>query len=222
MKQCPSCHRMYDDSLKFCLEDGSTLTEPYDSGATLIGRPGRRTDARTEVLPVSVSTAEIPSRPKTPWTNYVIIALLALIAGGGVVWLLRGTSDSTSSDNSRNSSTSPTTSPSRSAPANNNSAAPGPQGTVPAANVSTPPRPSGGWFVILGSFPKDRRDAAEVKLQAVKDDGWFGKIIDTNDYPGLSPGYWAVVVEADSESEANQYKSRLRTEFPDAYVKAGR
>jgi len=52
MKQCPVCQRLYaDDTQIYCLDDGTVLTAPYDSQATLINAPVRITDARTEVLP---------------------------------------------------------------------------------------------------------------------------------------------------------------------------
>ena len=35
MKKCPACNRTYtDDTLKFCLEDGSSLSAAYDPQAT--------------------------------------------------------------------------------------------------------------------------------------------------------------------------------------------
>jgi hypothetical protein len=99
MKTCPSCHRTYsDDTLAFCLDDGSPLYVSYDSEATRVIPADR--------LPPGATVASIPLPPQQPHgqtfssqaisntghrTNpllYVIIALLALIAGGGVVALL--------------------------------------------------------------------------------------------------------------------------------------
>lgn len=98
MKTCPTCYRSYsDDTLAFCLDDGTPLSVE-NSEATRIIPPG-------SVLPdpTMVSLAPPPQHPRGPTfsskaitannrkTNpllYVIIALLALIAGGGLVTLL--------------------------------------------------------------------------------------------------------------------------------------
>ena len=49
MKSCPTCNRTYpDDTLAFCLMDGSVLSAPYDPAA----KPTRDADPPpTEVLP---------------------------------------------------------------------------------------------------------------------------------------------------------------------------
>ena len=218
MKQCPSCNRIYDDdSLRFCLDDGSTLTAPYDAAATLIGRPTRRTDARTEILPDSVATAEIPGRSRTPWTHYVIIALLALIAGGGVVWLLRGRGETTANSTPINTASTE----SKPSPAGSSTPSPSPPATTPTVKApATQPGPD-RLFIILGSFTKDLRAAAEDKLRTVKAAGFDASIIDTDDYPGLSPGYWAVVVGPVDQKAAPGILSDVRSKFPDAYAKPG-
>ena len=241
MKQCPACNRTYaDDTLRFCLDDGSVLTEAYDSAATQIISPTRLTDAPTEVLPgaataayemssPSVPTREAPvvvSRP-TPWTNYVIIALLALIAGGGVVWLL--VSLNSANSNSNNGASNRT--------AENadlvNSAGTNPRNSDnrnvrPASNSNTaantvPDQPTSGqtWFVIVGSYSKSTRAAAEQRLLEVKAAGYDAQIIDTDDYPGLSPNYWAVVSGPYSQANALTVKSDMYDDFPQVYMKSG-
>jgi hypothetical protein len=74
MKQCRTCNRTYtDDTQSFCLEDGTPLTTTYDPEATQVISPAPRSrpDRRTNPL------------------IYVVIALLALIAAGGLVVLLK-------------------------------------------------------------------------------------------------------------------------------------
>jgi len=40
MKRCPTCNRSYpDDTLSFCLEDGTRLASDYDPEATVIAQP---------------------------------------------------------------------------------------------------------------------------------------------------------------------------------------
>jgi hypothetical protein len=36
MKSCPKCSRTYANSLSFCVEDGTTLSAPFDSNPTLV------------------------------------------------------------------------------------------------------------------------------------------------------------------------------------------
>jgi hypothetical protein len=57
MKSCPTCKRTYpDDTLAFCLEDGSVLSAPYDSEQTL-----RIPSARVTALPpTQMAPAEAP------------------------------------------------------------------------------------------------------------------------------------------------------------------
>lgn len=52
MKACPTCNRTYpDDTLAFCLMDGSVLSAPYDPAATKSSGPARDTNPPpTEVL----------------------------------------------------------------------------------------------------------------------------------------------------------------------------
>ena len=53
MKNCPTCNRTYgDDTLTFCLDDGTRLSAPHDPRPTLPGPAPRDTDPpRTEILP---------------------------------------------------------------------------------------------------------------------------------------------------------------------------
>ena len=96
MKTCPTCYRTYsDDTLAFCLDDGSSLSTTYDSEATHVMPPGSLPPSATiaSVSPPpqprqTFSSTAIPANRKTNPLLYVIIALLALIAGGGLVALV--------------------------------------------------------------------------------------------------------------------------------------
>jgi len=86
MKQCRTCNRTYaDDSLNFCLQDGTLLSTLYDPEATRIGSPA---PPLPPVIRPPLRVAPAGQTPRTPLL-YVIIALLALIAGGGLVALIR-------------------------------------------------------------------------------------------------------------------------------------
>jgi len=103
MKQCPTCQRTYtDDTLAYCLDDGSVLAAAYDPQATQIIAPPRRTDPMpTAVFLPPTQTAQqqpapfahvqpqpAPRQGVNPVVVYVLVALLALVVGGGVVALL--------------------------------------------------------------------------------------------------------------------------------------
>ena len=74
MKRCPSCHRGYpDDSLTYCLEDGSILSTVPDPDATLV-IPDRRLTDRTES---DSATQNLLPSSKSPylWAGLVLIIL---------------------------------------------------------------------------------------------------------------------------------------------------
>lgn len=71
MKSCPTCKRTYpDDTLAFCLEDGTVLSAPFDP--TSIDPYNRRADrAATEILPSPARSAEtVPSSQQPTRQNF--------------------------------------------------------------------------------------------------------------------------------------------------------
>lgn len=78
MKQCPVCSRTFsDDTLVYCLDDGSVLANAYDPGATQ-----RMPSPRNTNLP----TAPPPQRSKT-WLIVLLTSalLLSLVAAGTLI-----------------------------------------------------------------------------------------------------------------------------------------
>lgn len=62
MKKCPTCHRDYDDSIRFCLEDGATLTRVDQSPQptmTMPAQPAFRPPPPTLQMPVKPSMSII-------------------------------------------------------------------------------------------------------------------------------------------------------------------
>ena len=89
MKRCLKCGRSYsDDSLNFCLEDGTSLSGGRDPEPTLVLPGTQSSEARS-----TTKTAAIPSHhtasSSSPirWILYSTLLLLAFLVGAGVVAL---------------------------------------------------------------------------------------------------------------------------------------
>jgi len=92
-----------------------------------------------------------------------------------------------------------------------------PKSEPPEAEEST-----GDWFVILGSFSKAKRWEAEERIEVVQKAGFKNAyIIDTNNYPNLRDGLWAVVMGPYNKNYAQQIKNKTRLTVSDAYIKSG-
>jgi len=91
MKQCPTCHRVFaDETLSYCLDDGALLSSSHDSEATLIAPPpGPINLLPRPVLPPSTGPSQLTRQGVNPIIVYVLIAVLALVVGGGVMAFLR-------------------------------------------------------------------------------------------------------------------------------------
>ena len=104
MKKCPQCKSIYgDDTLSFCLQDGTPLSAAYDSEATLVLGADDSTVQRTNAnynpeIPTETrfgesrqtesSIRELPPNKTSPHLIYAgagLIAVLAIV--GGMVWL---------------------------------------------------------------------------------------------------------------------------------------
>lgn len=65
MKSCPTCKRTFDDTMTFCLVDGSILSAPFDPQATESLPSSRNSDpARTEILYPDPNTANSTRPPE--------------------------------------------------------------------------------------------------------------------------------------------------------------
>jgi cell division septation protein DedD len=234
MKQCPACNRTYaDESLTYCLADGSLLSAPYDPEATQRIPHPRITNAPTEALPSNTLRVEVARPDRNPLPTYIIIALLALIAGGGVVALLKSeakdasmtdSSSANSSSNSSNAANIPSATPiSTPKRESETEAKPSPTVSESTAPVTkrTPQPASGTWFVFLSSFPRNNYEKANQRLQYVQGLGYDASLIDTDNYPGLSGGLWAVVMGPYSKSEAKSVAAQMKSVRSDVYIKSG-
>jgi hypothetical protein len=67
MKSCPTCNRTFEDTLTYCLIDGSILSAPFDPHATLvIPEPRQTKPPPTEILPVEETREEIQPTIASP------------------------------------------------------------------------------------------------------------------------------------------------------------
>ena len=118
MKQCPTCRRTYgDDTLVYCLDDGSALIAPVDLQKTPRVSPPPATDQG-----VPAPQYEPPGRSnKWPILVMVTLLLVGLLAGGVGILILgysrmaaspQVTNDQPRNDNKPQSWSSPTPSPS--------------------------------------------------------------------------------------------------------------
>jgi hypothetical protein len=83
MKQCPSCRRTFsDDTLVYCLEDGSALGNAYDTSATQIMPPPRVTS------PPPAQFAPYNPPPPQPQQQRTYMWLIVLLASGLLVCLV--------------------------------------------------------------------------------------------------------------------------------------
>jgi hypothetical protein len=141
MKRCPSCRRRYgDDSLNFCLDDGSTLLAEPDSEPTLIAPT-----LAAPLTPARITSSPSQSSTSSPrWILLSVIILLAVMLGGGAVALLYRINKWDSPNDERTSTTSPATpetKPSEGAPGKSNHPSPTP---VP----TRAPNLSGEWSMV--------------------------------------------------------------------------
>jgi formylglycine-generating enzyme required for sulfatase activity len=66
MKSCPTCKRTFDDTMTFCLVDGSILSAPFDPQATEhLPAPRRPDPDRTGIMYPAPDTANSTRPPKT-------------------------------------------------------------------------------------------------------------------------------------------------------------
>lgn len=94
MKSCPTCNRTYgDDTLRFCLEDGTPLADARQSQVTVAAEP-----PPTLVYPAAPATSVSPSLGPTPLPRQkrrvwpwlvgalVVLSVLGVGLGVAIIW----------------------------------------------------------------------------------------------------------------------------------------
>jgi hypothetical protein len=121
MKRCPTCQRSFDDdSLSFCLDDGTPLASEglsRSDASTLVGSAPTRSynPARKETIPASQfhlpsGSLETPRKKRSVWPWIVVLTLLVLGVVAVVAIVLIAPSMRVSSGND-NKAPSPTPTP---------------------------------------------------------------------------------------------------------------
>jgi cell division protein FtsN len=245
MKRCPTCGQTYaDESLSYCLDDGSVLSAPYEPEQTQRIPAPRATNLVTEALPAA-QASQTARQGRKPLLVYALVGVLALLAGGAFVAWLKW--DSAPSSTVKSEATSNAASP---AEAKDNleeekarlererqqlelekerqrlaeerrKLEEQRRASASSTPNQQPPPPGGNWFVFLGSFTRDEYGKAQERLQYVQGQGYGARIIDTDEYPNLTRGLWAVVVGPYSRARAQSELSRAKSVRSDAYVKSG-
>ena len=99
MKSCPTCNRTFEDTLTYCLVDGSILSAPFDPQATLIITEARKTNPPpTEILPSSLSpplleVSPVRLKPKRLWLRVVLAIIIALVISWAIGFATYGLSN---------------------------------------------------------------------------------------------------------------------------------
>jgi cell division septation protein DedD len=107
-----------------------------------------------------------------------------------------------------------------STPAPTRAPSPRPTRERPAQYPSpAPSAPSGRYLVLLGAYGEI--DGARARLDYVRASGNDARIVDSDDYPNMTPGLWLVVVGPYEKSYADAKAAELRAVVPDAYAKSG-
>lgn len=86
---------------------------------------------------------------------------------------------------------------------------------TPCSTVRPPS--SGDWFVILGTKPKI--EEANQDLQYALSLGCNARIIDTDNYPRLSGGFYSVVIGPYSKPDAKRLRKQLEPYIKGVYIK---
>lgn len=126
MKQCPACSRSYsDNTLVYCLDDGSVLASPRANDITQpMPSPRMTNPPPTEAFPQVPTHPQPVRQPSNTPLILVLASVLALflIAGGILIaWLSLRSKNKGAVDSSASSASQSTTNQSKSEPTNSNS-----------------------------------------------------------------------------------------------------
>jgi serine/threonine protein kinase len=95
---------------------------------------------------------------------------------------------------------------------------------IPATVPDAPPPPVvGDYFVILGSFKHSDRVKADKCLERIQSNGYPDSyIINSDEYPKLTPGLWVVVMGPYAKEIAQAKKTEMKAYVSSCYIKSGK
>ncbi len=99
---------------------------------------------------------------------------------------------------------------------------------IPATVPETPPADppveiSGDYFVILGCSKHSDRVKADKCLEHIQSNGYADSyIIDSDNYPKLTPGLWVVVMGPYAKDIAQAKKTEMKAYVSSCYIKSGK
>jgi hypothetical protein len=187
MKQCPACNRSFsDDSLVYCLEDGSALGNVYDAGATQIMPPPRVTSPPPTQFATNLPTPQPPQRRSYIWLIVLLAAGLLLcfvVAGAVIAWInLRDT------NRAQDQSTSPASQSSTNKNQRNETNSNANQKDSPSSVTETAPSAKlvGVWRTNVTEFG----NTMEITYTFLADGTARGVFKDTKGRTGTDRGTW--------------------------------
>ena len=95
--------------------------------------------------------------------------------------------------------------------------------TGSAKRQGTPPVPatSGTWLVILKTYARSERAAADRALDLFRRAGYEASVVRTEDYPNLRKGLLAIVMGPYPKAVAQEVQTKARSAAKGAYIKSG-
>lgn len=83
------------------------------------------------------------------------------------------------------------------------------------------PRSTARWMIILKTFSKGERPRAMQRMSLLRIQGYDTRVVDTDSYPNLRPGFVALTMGPYSKPEAAEVLAKLRSIAPESYMKSG-
>jgi cell division septation protein DedD len=218
---CSNCRSEVPIGYRFCLQCGSSISEPP---------PTVRWDAHLKDTTATNRTTTGHSLPQTgapAWRLLLYMVCGALSIFGGLVLynMYQGkssnqeakqvTPDAVRNDNSIGTMTQDRAEKPQPSVPPIQKTSPG-----PSYSSSTASSASGEkiWYVMLGGYKEPNWDRAELRLNYFQQQGYKAYIVETNDYQNFDPELHAIVMGPYTKNEAESMASQLRPLQPDVYI----
>ncbi len=165
MKRCPQCNRTYaDETITFCLADGTLLSAPYDPGATQILPSSHELLPTKAAVPNKHLESPVVTSPRRFNFSYILILILAaLLAASAVALFYERGKGSQNSNSEQFKSAAPESSPTKSQQKNEN-----------AVNKTVPPNKNQARFSVTScNSITDIQTGLEWLIGADRNTTWY-------------------------------------------------